>query len=205
MAENKNTKEEQKENENNQQNQVEQHKQQESNQDAPEPDVILDVPKLKVDEISLKVDDLKAKVSLSAKLADFVQIDVGADVHIKTVDLDVKGVEAEAHLRVRLERVKQILNRTLETIDNNPDILKAMLEPEGEGAGKASGETGKGEGNALGGMAEKAGNALGAEKVKDAVKGIGNKISDLTSSDEDVGSDGSDEADVSAGSESRKS
>lgn len=209
MEENNNRQEEE---ENNSQKQDDQQQAEESHQDKPEPDVILDVPKLKVDEISLKVDDLKAKVSLSAKLADFVQIDVGADVHIKTVDLDLKGVEAEALLKVRLERVKQILNRTLETIDHNPAIIKAILEPAAEGAKQAGGELGEGSENSGEGLAEKAGKAIGGNKVKEAVKGIGDKISDMTSSgdeeEEETDSakeqEDSEEAEISAGSENRK-
>jgi hypothetical protein len=45
-----------------------------------EPDVLLDVPKLTVEEISLEVDNLHAQIALEARLADLVQLRVGADV-----------------------------------------------------------------------------------------------------------------------------
>jgi len=109
-------------------------------------DVMLDVPTLKVDEIRLKVEDLNAKVSLNAALANLVKISVGADVSIANVELDIKGVEAQALLKVRLKRVYQILARALETLDKNPDILKSLLAPVGE----AVGEIGKGAGGAVG-------------------------------------------------------
>lgn len=103
-----------------------------------EPDVVLDIPKLKVEEINLKVDDVKAKLSLSAHLAQFVYIEAGAEVHIETVELEMKGVEAEAQLKVRLEKVQAILKRTMETIDRNPELLKSLRKPVGEGAAQAA-------------------------------------------------------------------
>jgi hypothetical protein len=45
-----------------------------------EPDVLPDVPKLTVEEISLEVDNLHAQIALEARLADLVQLRVGADV-----------------------------------------------------------------------------------------------------------------------------
>lgn len=131
-------------------------------------DVMLDVPTLKVDEIRLKVEDLNAKVSLNAALANLVKISVGADVSIANVELDIKGVEAQALLKVRLKRVYQILARALETLDKNPDILKSLLAPVGEavgeigkGAGGAVGEIGKGAGGAVGEIGKGAGGAVG--------------------------------------------
>src|SRR3712207_910914 len=41
-----------------------------------EPDVVLDVPQLKVDEISLEVDDLEARIALRVRLAALLQIEV---------------------------------------------------------------------------------------------------------------------------------
>src|SRR4051794_36994160 len=63
-----------------------------------EPDVVLDVPKLAVEEISLEVDNLHARIALEARLADLVQLYVGADVEIERVALEIKGVEAQAQL-----------------------------------------------------------------------------------------------------------
>jgi hypothetical protein len=145
-------------------------------------DVMLDVPTLKVDEIRLKVDDLNAKVSLNAALANLVKISVGADVSIANVELDIKGVEAQALLKVRLKRVYQILARALETLDKNPDILKSLLAPVGEavgeigkGAGGAVGEIGKGAGGAVGEIGKGAGGAVGeiGEGAGGAVSEIG--------------------------------
>lgn len=92
-------------------------------------DVLLDVPNLKVDEIKLDVKDLEARVALSASLANLVKIEVGAQVGIASVDLDIKGVEAQALLKVRLKRVYEIIARALETVDSNPNLLKDLLVP----------------------------------------------------------------------------
>jgi hypothetical protein len=109
-----------------------------------EPDVMLDVPSLKVDEISLEVEELQARVSLHASVGDLVKLDVGADVGIGKVKLCIKGVEARALLKVRLDYVHAILARALDTIDSNPQVLNSLLEPLGhtlEQVGGAGAET----------------------------------------------------------------
>src|SRR5687768_9399138 len=60
-----------------------------------DPDVLLDVPNLSVDEITLEVENLKAKVSLDARLANILALSAGADVSIDKVKLQIKGVRAE--------------------------------------------------------------------------------------------------------------
>src|SRR5688572_7771265 len=73
-----------------------------------DPDVLLDVPNLSVDEITLDVENLKAKVSLDARLANLLALTAGADVSIDKVKLTIKGVKAEVLLKVRLDNVAQI-------------------------------------------------------------------------------------------------
>lgn len=91
------------------------------------PDVLLDVPNLSVDEITLEVENLRAKVSLDARLANLLQLTAGADVGIDKVKLTIKGVKAEVLLKVRLDNVNSIIDRTLTTIDRNPQILEKLL------------------------------------------------------------------------------
>jgi hypothetical protein len=93
-----------------------------------DPDVLLDVPNLSVEEITLKVKNLHAKVSLDARLANLLQLTAGADVGIDEVDLTIKGVRAEVLLKVRLDNVASIIDRTLTTIDRNPQILERLLQ-----------------------------------------------------------------------------
>jgi hypothetical protein len=48
-----------------------------------------------------------------------VQLRVGADVEIERVALEIKGVEAQAQLKARLDNVLAIIERALDTVDNN--------------------------------------------------------------------------------------
>jgi hypothetical protein len=100
-----------------------------------EPDVLLDVPKLTVEEISLEVDNLHAQIALEARLADLVQLRVGADVEIERVALEIKGVEAQAQLKARLDNVLAIIERALDTVDNNPELLTELARSTQRAAG----------------------------------------------------------------------
>jgi hypothetical protein len=91
--------------------------------DRDDSDLVLDVPMLNVDELDLEVEDLRAHVSLRAELADLVKVNVGIDVYLDKVKLEIKGVEAQASLRVSLERVLNTLEQALTSIDRNPQIL----------------------------------------------------------------------------------
>ncbi|KPC69570.1 hypothetical protein ADL35_41675, partial [Streptomyces sp. NRRL WC-3753] len=121
-----------------------------------DPDVHLDVPQLHVDEIDLQVEELRAKVSLQAEVLSLLKLNVGADVELSGVELDIKGVDAQALLNVRLDNVAAIIGRVLATIDRNPQILEqitaglgATAENLGAGAGTAVGELGEGAGEAV--------------------------------------------------------
>lgn len=91
-----------------------------------QPDVVLDVPNLSVDEITLKVDNLQVHVALDAQLASLLKLTAGADASIDQVDLSIKGVKAQAALIVRLDNVRAIIERTLQTLDNNPQIITQL-------------------------------------------------------------------------------
>lgn len=156
--------------------------------DTDEPDVIVDIPVVKVDEIHFELDDLEARVSLHAEVLDLVKLSVGVHVELGKVELDIKGVEAQALLRARLDHVTAIIDRVLTTLDRNPEVLQSIahtLEPVGEGAGKAVGEVGEGANKAVGQIGEGAGSAVedvgeGAEgAVKDVGKGAGGAVKDV--------------------------
>ncbi|MFZ4302754.1 hypothetical protein ACOZE3_33200 [Streptomyces cinereoruber] len=105
--------------------------------DDAEPDVFLDVPLLKVDEIDLDVENLRAHVSLQAEVLDLLKLNVGADVVLGRVHLGISGVEAQAQLRVRLDNVARIINRVLTTLDRNPEMLYELARGGGfSGAGR---------------------------------------------------------------------
>jgi hypothetical protein len=91
-----------------------------------QPDVVLDIPNLSVESITLEVQGLEAHVALDAKLASLLSLTAGADVKLESVKLDIKGVQAQAALIVRLDNVRAIIERTLQTLDNNPQIITQL-------------------------------------------------------------------------------
>ena len=133
-----------------------------------EPDVLLDVPVLKVEEITLKVEGLRAHVSVLAELADLVKLSVGADVGLDKVELTIKGVEAQALLKVRLEQVRAILDKALTTIGENPEILQSLAQTVDRTVGEVGGAAREavGEGGAVSQLTEGVGEAT--QRVGDA-------------------------------------
>src|SRR5688500_3876135 len=59
-----------------------------------QPDVLLDVPNLSVEEITLEVNNLQANIALDARLANLLKLSAGADIRIDNVKLSIKGVRA---------------------------------------------------------------------------------------------------------------
>jgi hypothetical protein len=100
-----------------------------------QPDVLLDVRQLKVDEIKLEVDNLQAHVSVLAEVLNLVRLQVGVNASLGRVSLDIKGVEAALVLRVRLDNVAKIIDRVMTTIDHNPQIIGELIPLVGEAAG----------------------------------------------------------------------
>ncbi|GAC1433908.1 MAG: hypothetical protein NVSMB5_27350 [Candidatus Velthaea sp.] len=94
---------------------------------AQDPDVLLQIPNLSVESIDLQVDNLKARVNLDAKLANLLSLTAGVDASIDKVKLTIKGVKASVLLRVRLDNVAYIIDRTLTTLDRNPQIVDRLL------------------------------------------------------------------------------
>lgn len=90
-------------------------------------DVLLDVPKLNVEEVDLEVEDLQVRVSLQAALADLVQINIGLEAELGEVKLVVKGVEAQAQLRARLDNVRAIFSEVLESMEHSPQFFRQVL------------------------------------------------------------------------------
>lgn len=97
---------------------------------AEEPDVLLDVPVLNVEELDLEVENLTAHVSVRAQLADFVNINVGVEAHLDKVKLGIKGVEAQVQLKVRLDRILGTIDSALSALEQNPQLLDAPRETE---------------------------------------------------------------------------
>ncbi|MGW0607270.1 hypothetical protein [Streptomyces sp. NPDC002640] len=145
------------------------------------PDVYLDVPELRVDEIDLDVEDLRARVSLQAEVLDLLKLNVGADVALGQVHLGISGVEAQAQLKVRLDNVALIIDRVLTTLDRNPQIMADLVR----GVGSAVQDLGRGAGSAVVGVGEAAGSAVEAvgdgagEAVGEVGRGVGGLAGDV--------------------------
>src|ERR687895_1243983 len=136
--------------------------------DAKIPDVLLDVPVVKVDEINFELNDLRVRANLFAKVLDLVELAVGVDAYLGRVKLVIQGVEAQALLKVRLDNVTAILDRVLTTIDRNPQIIEKLVEgvssaveDVGEGAGQLLGSEGSGLTSAVEDIGEGAGELVG--------------------------------------------
>jgi hypothetical protein len=145
--------------------------------DSDEPDVLLDVPIVKVDEINFELDNLEARISLHAEVLDLVKLSVGVHAELGKVELSIKGVEAQALLRARLDHVTAIIDRVLTTLDRNPALLESIghsLEKVGAGAGQGVGQLGQGAGQAVEDVGE------GAEgAVQDVGQGAGQGVGQL--------------------------
>jgi hypothetical protein len=156
-----------------------------------EPDVLLDVTELRVEEISLEVEDLTARVSLQANVLDLLKLHVGVDAALGGVQLTIKGVEAKVLLKARLDNVARIIDRVLTTIDNNPAIIGQLTEPVGQVAAEVVAGTGEvvddvvtGAGSAIAGVGEpgrapSARSGRAPQIVEDLGQGIANADADL--------------------------
>jgi hypothetical protein len=159
------------------------------------PDVLLDVPELKVDSIHFELDDLDAHVALKANVLNLVKLNVGVSVHLTRVKLDVKGVEAQVVLKARLDHVTAIVDRLMTSLDRNPELVKGLsraVSELGQGAGEAVNETGdaargigKGAHGALKDVGKGAGEATGeigqgaGEAVGDVGQGAGQAVGQI--------------------------
>jgi hypothetical protein len=95
-------------------------------------DVIVDVPELCVERIRLTVRELDAHLALDARVANLVRLTAGADVAITRVELGLYGVRAEALLLVDLDNVAFVVDRTMQLLDSNPQIVAGLLTTTGD-------------------------------------------------------------------------
>ena len=146
------------------------------------PDVLLDVPVVKVDEIDLEVEDLRAQISVMAEVRGLVELSVGVEARLGKVELNIQGVEAQALVKARLDNVSAILERVLLSLDRNPELLESVgeavervgsgtgkmmaesgeaVEDVGEGTGEAMRQIGSGAGEGVGEIGQGAGQGVG--------------------------------------------
>lgn len=91
------------------------------------PDVVLDIPNLSVEQLTVEVNNLRVNLALDARLANLLQLTAGANAQIDNVRIELRGVRAQATLLVRLDNVRAIIERTLQTLDNNPQLVTQLL------------------------------------------------------------------------------
>ena len=104
-------------------------------------DVLLDVSELEVDRINLEVEDLRAHVSILVELANLLNLSVGVDARLDQVKLEIEGVEAKVLLKVRLEHIRAILEKALDTIGEHPEILRILARSLSQVVRESLGET----------------------------------------------------------------
>ena len=92
-----------------------------------QPDVLLDVPNLSIEQLTIEVNNLQVDLALDARLANLLQLTAGANARIDNVKIELRGVRAQATLIVRLDNVRAIIERTLQTLDNNPQLVSQLL------------------------------------------------------------------------------
>jgi e3 binding domain len=149
-----------------------------------DPDVLLDVPVVKVDKIYLKVADLEAHVAVQAQVLDLVSLDVGVDVYLGKLEIDIEGVEAQALLKVRLDHLGAVVDRVMTTIDRNPELVRSLgqaVEDIGAGTGDMVGEAGEAV-EEVGHGAEEAVPLIGTgagEAVEEVGQGAGQAVGDV--------------------------
>jgi hypothetical protein len=131
-----------------------------------QPDVLLDIPNLSVDEVTLEVDNLQAHIALDARLGSILKLTAGADAGIDKVKLTIKGVQATATLVVRLDNVRAIIERVLQTVDNNPQLVQGLLSTVDHAVGTVGGVAN----NAVGTVGGVANNALRSGQLFDLAK-----------------------------------
>lgn len=81
------------------------------------PDVHLNIPNLSVGLIDFEIDQIQARVALEADVRDMVHLFVGVDARIGRVKLTIEDVQATVQLTARLDNVRKILERALDTVD----------------------------------------------------------------------------------------
>lgn len=89
-------------------------------------DLKVDLDKLTLDEVSIELEDLSASLDLKVSVANFVNVQASASAHLGKTTVEVKGLDVEAHLGVDINNVTRVVETTLKTLAENPEILKVL-------------------------------------------------------------------------------
>jgi hypothetical protein len=160
-----------------------------------EPDVWVNVPELHVGELNIDVGHLDAQLALRTHVASLVGLIAGVQVSVDNVKIDLKDVDGKAELKVRLQNTYNILDRTLTTLDENPEILKGLLETadtagkEATRPGGAVKELTSGVGDTIGNVGNTFSSVAKKASPKKLTSGDGSKASGGDSSGSGLGKD----------------
>lgn len=86
------------------------------------PDVELHVPRADVAKLGLEVENLVTRLDVDTGVASLVRISAGVVATVQKLKVEMEGVQAETHLVVRLDRVTQVLETALASIDQHPEL-----------------------------------------------------------------------------------
>jgi hypothetical protein len=145
-----------------------------------EPDVFVDVPKVHVGKLEIDVERLQAHLALRAQVANLVALVAGVHAEVDKVRINIEDVDAAALLKVRLHNTYNILDRTLTTIDQNPEILQGVVDTLGtavEQVGQIGTEATK-PGGALSELTSGVGNTVGnlGDSLADTLTSVTDKV-----------------------------
>jgi hypothetical protein len=110
-------------------------------------------------------------------VANLVNLVAGVHVSVDKVNIDIKDVEAQAELKVRLENTYNILDRTLTTLDENPQVVEQLLQT-ADTAVQETGQIGK-EATRPGGAVSELGSGLG-DSLGNLTGSVGDSLSSVT-------------------------
>ncbi|KAK8197775.1 hypothetical protein HDK77DRAFT_27214 [Phyllosticta capitalensis] len=88
---------------------------------VPPPDVFLNAS-VSVREIDIEVDNITAKINLDAEVLNLLSLNAGVTASIDRVFLTIQDVRARVMLEARLERIVNMVESILDSIDLNPII-----------------------------------------------------------------------------------
>jgi hypothetical protein len=141
-----------------------------------EPDVVLDVPRAKIDKLALDVENLQARLDIDTRVANLVQINAGVVATVQKLKMELDGVETQAHLVVRLDRVANVLERALAVIDAKPDLAGQGSAPVATAASNAAATAAALSAPLTPGAAAAAASAAAAAESAAAARGLMNPV-----------------------------
>ena len=76
-------------------------------------DLKVDLDRLELDEVTVEVENLRASLDLKVSVANFVNVQASASAHLGKTSVEVKGLDAEAHLGVDINNVTRVVETSV--------------------------------------------------------------------------------------------